>query len=79
MFGLKVKWIYSIGYATRNDVKYPDLTSFGSNEAERRFNYWASKYIKIKEFMENYTLIENQYGPGTTWVSSTNCYVARKL
>lgn len=69
MFGCKIRWIYSIGYAVRDDVKYPDITSFGSNEAERRFNYFSSKYGKIKEFMSNFTLIENQYGPGSTWVS----------
>jgi len=68
MFNCKVKWIYSIGYAVRNDVKYPDISALGNSEAERRFNYFANKYSKIKDFMGHFTLIENQYGPGSTWV-----------
>lgn len=67
MFGCKVEWIYSIGYAVRNDVKYPDITALGGSEAERRFNYYIEKYPKIKEFMAHFKLRENQYGPGTTW------------
>ena len=75
MFGCKVRWIYSIGYAVRNDVKYPDITAFGNNEAERRFNYFTNKYSKIQDFMSHFTLIENQYGTGSTWVCS---FVAKR-
>ena len=71
MFGCKVRWIYSIGYAVRNDVKYPDISALGNSEAERRFNYFSDKYSKIKDFMAHFALIENQYGPGSTWVC---CY-----
>jgi hypothetical protein len=67
MFGCQVRWIFSIGYAVRNDVKYPDISDLGNTEAERRFNYFLGKYSKLKQFMSNFTLIENQYGPGTTW------------
>ena len=68
MFGCKFQWIWSIGYAVRNDVEYPDISELGNNEAERRFNYFANKYPKIKQFMSHFTIIENQYGPGSTWV-----------
>ena len=74
MFGCKVRWIYSIGYAVRNDVKYPDISSLGNSEAERRFNYFVSKYSKIKELMSHFTLIEDQYGPGSTWLC---CHITR--
>ncbi|KAJ5602941.1 hypothetical protein N7537_005897 [Penicillium hordei] len=32
-----------------------------------KFNYFVQKYEIIKEFMTNFDLIENLYGPGTTW------------
>lgn len=68
MFDLKFKWVTSIGFAVRNDVKYPeDMSAYGTREAERKFNYFVQKYEIIKEFMTNFDLIENLYGPGTTW------------
>ena len=68
MFDLKYQWVTSIGVAARNDVKYPDdIASYGSTEAERKFNYFVRKYPLITEFMTNFELIENLYGPGTTW------------
>ncbi|KAI9148708.1 Flavin-dependent halogenase malA [Paramyrothecium foliicola] len=68
MFGLKYRWVTSIGVAARNDVKYPeDMSVYGSTEAERKFNYFVKKYPLIDEFMANHELIENLYGPGTTW------------
>jgi hypothetical protein len=68
MFGLKFRWVTSIGFAVRNDVKYPeDMSAYGTREAERKFNYFTQKYSLIKEFMGNFELIENLYGPGTTW------------
>ncbi|KXJ92527.1 hypothetical protein Micbo1qcDRAFT_202749 [Microdochium bolleyi] len=68
MFGLKYKWITSVGIAARNDVKYPeDMSEYGSGEAERKLNYFIRKYPRINELMSNYTVIEDLYGPGTTW------------
>ncbi|KAJ5738575.1 hypothetical protein N7493_001730 [Penicillium malachiteum] len=68
MFKLKFKWVTSIGFAVRNDVKYPnDMSVYGTREAERKFNYFVQKYDIIKKFMKNFDLIENLYGPGTTW------------
>ena len=67
-FGLKFRWVTSIGFAVRNDVKYPaDMSAYGTKEAERKFNYFVEKYSLIKEFMTNFELIEDLYGPGTTW------------
>ncbi len=68
MFGLQFQWVTSIGFAVRNDVKYPeDMSAYGTREAERKFNYMVEKYSLIKEFMTHFELIENLYGPGTTW------------
>ena len=79
MFGCKFQWIWSIGYAVRNDVEYPDISGLGNNEAERRFNYFANKYPKIKQFMSHFTIIENQYGPGSTWVCHSRLRTTRSL
>lgn len=58
----------SIGFAVRNDVKYPeDMSQYGTREAERRFNYFVEKYSLVKEYMTNFELLENHYGPNTTW------------
>lgn len=68
MFGCKVKWIWSIGYATRDDVAYPaDLEKYGASDPERRFNYITQKYQKLTEVMKLFTLLPNYHGPGTTW------------
>ena len=68
MFDCKFQWTTSIGFAVRNDVKYPeDMSKYGTKEAERKFNYFVEKYDLIKQFMGNFKLIENLYGPGTTW------------
>nr|5WGU_A Chain A, Flavin-dependent halogenase [Malbranchea aurantiaca] len=68
MFGLKFQWVTSIGFAVRNDVKYPeDLSAYGTREAEQKFNYFVQKYELLQQFMSNFELIENLYGPGTTW------------
>ena len=68
MFGCKFRWVTSIGFAIRNDVKYPeDMSAYGTREAERKFNYFVQKYDLIKKFMSNFELIPDLYGPGTTW------------
>ncbi|KAI6342793.1 hypothetical protein MCOR25_011163 [Pyricularia grisea] len=49
-------------------LKYPeDLSSYGSTEAEQKFYYFVRKYPLINEFMSHFTLIEDLYGPETTW------------
>jgi flavin-dependent dehydrogenase len=69
MFGLTYRWVASIGVCSRNDVLYPeDMSQYGSTEAERKFNYFIRKYSVMSEFMTNFKLIENLYGPGTTWL-----------
>ena len=68
-FDLKFRWVTSIGFAVRNDVRYPeDMSAYGSREAERKFNYFVQKYDLIKEFMTGFELIEDLYGPGTSWI-----------
>lgn len=68
MFGLKFRWVTSIGFAVRNDFQYPeDMSAYGTREAERKFNFFVEKYVLIKEFMSSFELIPDHYGPGTTW------------
>jgi hypothetical protein len=67
MFGCTPKWIWSIGFSVRDDVVYPDLSSYGTSEGERRFRYWQKKYKKINSVMAHFKLISEPYGPGTTW------------
>lgn len=67
-FGLKFRWVVSIGYALRNDVVYPeDIASMGSCEAERKFNWITRKYARMQALMDQHTLIKDLYGPKTTW------------
>ncbi|KAJ7067900.1 hypothetical protein C8F01DRAFT_1116154 [Mycena amicta] len=68
MFGCKMKWIWSIGYACRDDTAYPaDLANYGSSEGERRFNFITQKYKKLSDVMRHFTLLSDYHGPGTTW------------
>ncbi|KAF8310577.1 hypothetical protein DL93DRAFT_2099349 [Clavulina sp. PMI_390] len=65
MFGCRFQYIWSIGYAIRNDTPYPDaaeLATYGSNEAERRFNFITKKYTKLTNVMNLFTRIEDHYG-----------------
>ena len=68
MFDLKYRWVTSLGIAARNDVQYPeDMSEYGAGEAERKLNYFIRKYPRINELVKNFHLIEDLYGPGTTF------------
>ncbi|PQE12730.1 hypothetical protein CJF30_00002624 [Rutstroemia sp. NJR-2017a BBW] len=72
-FNLKFRWVVSIGFALRSDVQYPaDLSTFGRSEAEQKFNWIVSRYEKVGSLMEKHNLIEDLYGPGTTWFARKN-------
>jgi hypothetical protein len=72
-FQLKMRWVVSIGFALRSDVVYPDdLSMYGSSEAEQKFKWVVSKYEKISQLMAKHTLIDDLYGPGTTWCVRKN-------
>ncbi|KAK6605448.1 hypothetical protein H4I95_05254 [Botrytis cinerea] len=72
-FQVKFRWVVSIGFALRSDVVYPEnLSSFGSSEAEQKFNWIVSRYQKVTQLMKRHKLIENLYGPGTTWFLRKN-------
>ncbi|KAF7879492.1 hypothetical protein EAF04_000688 [Stromatinia cepivora] len=72
-FQVKFRWIVSIGFALRSDVVYPEnISSYGNNEAEQKFNWIVSRYQKVSQLMEKHKLIENLYGPGTTWFVRKN-------
>ena len=63
MFGCKMKWNWSIGYATRDDTTYPaDLESYGSSEGERRFNFITKKYKKLGDVMRHFALLPDYHG-----------------
>lgn len=67
-FNLKFRWVVSIGYALRDDVEYPeDLSKYGSCEAERKFNWITSRYARMGQLMSQHTLVQDLYGPKTTW------------
>lgn len=69
-FNCKVRWVTSIGYALRSDVVYPspdELASYGTCEAERKFNWITSKYPRMQAFMDRHRLVKDLYGPNTTW------------
>ncbi|RAL60761.1 hypothetical protein DID88_009866 [Monilinia fructigena] len=67
-FQVKFRWVFSIGFALRSDVVYPeDISSYGSNEVEQKFNWIVSRYQKVSELMQKHKLIQDLYGSGTTW------------
>ena len=73
MFNLKFRWVVSIGFALRSDVVYPsDLHIYGSCEAERKFNWIVKRYVKITQLMNQHTILQDLYGPGTTWYIRKN-------
>ncbi|KAE9392988.1 hypothetical protein BT96DRAFT_924348 [Gymnopus androsaceus JB14] len=68
IFGCKIKYIWSIGYACREDTAYPaDLASYGSSEGERRFNFITQKYKKLGDVMRHFAHLPDYHGPGTSW------------
>lgn len=70
MFNCKVRWVTSIGYALRSDVVYPSseqLASYGTCEAERKFNWITSRYPRMQAFMDRHRLVKDLYGKNTTW------------
>lgn len=68
MFDLEFRWVVSIGYALRNDIVYPEnLSTFGSCEAERKFNWITSRYQRMQALTDQHVLIKDLYGPKTTW------------
>jgi len=72
-FDLKFRWVVSIGFALRSDVAFPaDLQEYGSCEAERKFNWIVKRYTKITQLMNKHTLIQDLYGPSTTWYVRKN-------
>lgn len=72
-FDLRVRWVTSIGVVLRTDVVYPnDMSSYGSGEAEQKFNWIVGQYPKMTALMKQHVLIQNLYGPNTTWFVRKN-------
>lgn len=63
MFDCKIKYVWSIGYACRDDTAYPtDLASYGSSEGERRFNFITQKYKKLGDVMRHFAHLPDYHG-----------------
>ncbi|KAL3421231.1 hypothetical protein PVAG01_07676 [Phlyctema vagabunda] len=68
MFDLKFRWVVSIGFAIRSDVRFPEqIKKLGSCEAERKFNWMVRHYPKIQEVMKSFKLIEKPYGSQSSY------------
>lgn len=68
MFDLKFRYVVSIGFALRSDVEFPpDLSAYGTSEAEKKFNWIISRYPKIQGLMDKHVLLRDLYGLGTSW------------
>ncbi|TFK35407.1 hypothetical protein BDQ12DRAFT_759546 [Crucibulum laeve] len=80
MFGLKFRWVVSIGFALRTDVVYPtDLTKYGSTEGERRFNWIVSRYPKLQAIMSQHILISKLYNDTTWFIRKNLSYVSPRV
>lgn len=56
--------ITSIGWAVRNDHRYPDsLDAYGSTDTEQKFNYYQRRYPTLDRLMNDaYELLPKYYG-----------------
>jgi hypothetical protein len=76
MFGCPYEFITSIGFAVRNDYKLPEcLDEYGTNEGERKFQYFQRKYPTLDLLMKgNYDLLPGYYGGRTYFVKKSLAY-----
>ncbi|KFY33105.1 hypothetical protein V495_08428 [Pseudogymnoascus sp. VKM F-4514 (FW-929)] len=76
MFDCPFEFITSIGWAVRNDHKFPDdLEEYGATESERKFTYFKRKYPTLERLMDNsYALLPNYYGKKTYFVRKTMAF-----
>lgn len=68
MFDCPYEFITSIGWAVRNDHKFPDNPEeYGTTESEREFIYFKRKYPTLEHLMDNsYAILPNYYGKRLT-------------
>ncbi|OBT60404.1 hypothetical protein VE03_10156 [Pseudogymnoascus sp. 23342-1-I1] len=76
MFDCPFEFITSIGWAVRNDHKFPDnLEEYGATESERKFTYFKRKYPTLERLMDNsYAILPNYYGKKTYFVRKTMAF-----
>ncbi|OBT73313.1 hypothetical protein VF21_08408 [Pseudogymnoascus sp. 05NY08] len=76
MFDCPFEFITSIGWAVRNDHKFPDnLEEYGATESERKFTYFKRKYPTLERLMDNsYAILPNYYGKKTYFVRKSMAF-----
>ncbi|KFZ03413.1 hypothetical protein V502_10972 [Pseudogymnoascus sp. VKM F-4520 (FW-2644)] len=76
MFDCPYEFITSIGWAVRNDHKFPDnLEEYGATESERKFTYFKRKYPTLERLMDNsYAILPNYYGKKTYFVRKSMAF-----
>ncbi|KAJ3999330.1 hypothetical protein F5050DRAFT_1738332 [Lentinula boryana] len=76
MFDCPFEFITSIGWAVRNDHKFPEnLNEYGDGEGERKFNYFKRRYPTLNKLMNGvYELLPKYYGKQTYFVRKSMAY-----
>ncbi|OBT47715.1 hypothetical protein VE00_02206 [Pseudogymnoascus sp. WSF 3629] len=76
MFDCPYEFITSIGWAVRNDHKFPEnLEEYGATESERKFTYFKRKYPTLERLMDNsYAILPNYYGKKTYFVRKSMAF-----
>ncbi|KAJ3813166.1 hypothetical protein F5876DRAFT_35768 [Lentinula aff. lateritia] len=76
MFDCPFKFITSIGWAVRNDHKFPNnLEEYGDGEGERKFNYFKIQYPTLNKLMDGvYEVLPKYYGKQTYFVRKSMTY-----
>jgi hypothetical protein len=63
IFECPYEFITSIGWAVRNDFKFPNLEEYGLGEAEQKFHFFQRRYPTLNGLMKTgYQLLPEYYG-----------------
>ncbi|KAJ3727062.1 hypothetical protein C8R42DRAFT_400595 [Lentinula raphanica] len=76
MFDCPFEFITSIGWAVRNDHRFPEnLDQYGNGEGEQKFNYFKRRYPTLDKLMNGvYELLPRYYGKQTYFVRKSMTY-----
>ncbi|MCJ1329727.1 hypothetical protein MMC10_006407 [Thelotrema lepadinum] len=76
MFECPFEYVTSIGWAVRNDYKFPqNIEDYGATDSEQKFHYFQRKYPALDRLMTDvYELLPNYYGPRTYFVKRSLAY-----
>ncbi|KAJ7608034.1 hypothetical protein DFH06DRAFT_1309382 [Mycena polygramma] len=75
-FDCKYEFIHSIGWAVRDDFRLPkDLSSYGTGEAEQKFNFFMRRYPTINTLLtQHYEVLPSYYEARTYFVKKGLSY-----